>query len=174
MRKIALFLAAGLIAVPGIAQAAADPPCLSAREFTDLSTYALPTIIGATAQRCTTALGPDAFLKRSGAALAARYAGAKPAAWRGAKGAFLKLSGGDAANLLGALPDDKLQPLADALVEGLITQQVPLQRCRTIDAFVRLVSPLPPQSTAELIALTVGLGSQAGGARLGRIAICAA
>lgn len=173
MRKLATFIALGLIVLPGLVQAA-EPPCLTAREFTDLSTYALPSIIGATAQRCSAALGPEAFLKRSGASLSSRYAVAKPIAWPGAKLAFLKLSGNDAANLLRGLPDDKLQPLADALVEGLITQQVPTQRCRTIDAFIRLVSPLPPQNTAELIALTVGLGSQAGGGRVGRIAICAA
>lgn len=173
MRKIASLMAAGLIAMPGVAQAA-EPPCLTAREFTDLSTYALPSIITATAQRCSAALGPDAFLKRSGTSLSSRYAAAKPGAWRGAKVAFLKLSGGDAANLLRGLPDDKLQPLADALVEGLIAQQVPTQRCSAIDTFIRLVAPLPPQNTAELIALTVGLGSQAGGGRVGRIAICPA
>lgn len=173
MRKTLHSLALVLVALPGLAQAA-EPPCLTAREFTDLSTYALPSIIGATAQRCSAALGPEAFLRRSGASLSSRYASAKPGAWPGAKVAFLKLSGSDAANLLRGLPDDKLQPLADALVEGLITQQVPTQRCRTIDTFVRLVAPLPPQNTAELIALTVGLGSQAGGGRLGRIAICAA
>lgn len=173
MRTMLSLTAAALIALPGIARAA-EPPCLSAREFTDLSTYALPSIISATAQRCSATLSPDAFLKRSGTSLASRYASAKPGAWPGAKLAFLKLSGSDAANLLRGLPDDKLQPLADALVEGLITQQVPIQRCRTIDAFVRLVAPLPPQNTAELIALTVGLGSQAGGGRLGRIAICPA
>jgi hypothetical protein len=33
---------------------------------------------------------------------------------------------------------------------------------------------LPPQNTAELIALAVGLGSRSGGGKLGRIAICAA
>lgn len=173
MRKIARLIAVGLIALPGLARAA-EPPCLTAREFTDLSTYALPSIITATAQRCSAALGSDAFLKRSGATLSSRYALAKPAAWRGAKVAFLKLSGGDAANLLRSLPDDKLQPLADALVEGLIAQHVQTQRCGTIDAFVRLVAPLPPRNTAELIALTVGLGSQAGGGRVGKIAICAA
>lgn len=173
MRQIDSFLAAALIALPGLAQAA-EPPCLTAREFTDLSTYALPTIIGATTQRCSAMLGADAFLKRNGVSLSSRYAAAKPSAWPGAKLAFLKLSGADAASLLRGLPDDKLQPLADALVEGLITQQVPTQRCRTIDTFVRLVAPLPPQNTAELIALTVGLGAQAGGARVGKIALCAA
>lgn len=176
MRKLAFFLATALIAAPGIAQAA-EPPCLTAREFTDLSSYSLPSIITGTAQRCSATLGPDAFLKRSGATLASRFAAEKAAAWPGARAAFLKLSGGgnsDAANLLGSLPDDKLQPMADALVEGLIGQQIPVERCRTIDRAVRLLAPLPPRNFAELIALAAGLGSQAGGGRMGKISICAA
>lgn len=176
MRKPVQFLALALAAVPGVVQAA-EPPCLTAREFTDLSSYALPSIITGTAERCSAALGPSAFLKRDGSALAARYAAAKPAAWPGAKNAFLKLSGGtnsDAVNLFRSLPDDKLRPLVDTLVEGLIAQQVPAERCRTIDTAVRLLAPLPPQNTAELVALAVGLGSRGGGGKLGKLTICPA
>lgn len=176
MRKPVQMIALALAAAPGVAQAA-EPPCLTAREFTDLSSYALPSIITGTAERCSAALGPSAFLTRDGRALAARYAAAKPAAWPGAKSAFLKLSGGansDAAGLFKSLPDDKLRPMVDTLVEGLIAQQVPAERCRTIDTAVRLVAPLPPQNTAELIALAVGLGSRSGGGKLGKLTICPA
>lgn len=176
MRKPLNLLAVILIAAPGVAQAA-EPPCLTAREFTDLSSYSLPSIITGTTERCSAALGPEAFLKRSGNALASRYAAAKPAAWPGAKAAFIKLSGGansDAANLFRNLPDDKLQPMVDTLVEGLIAQQVPAERCRTIDAAVRLLAPLPPQNTAELIALAVGLGSRSGGGKVGKLNLCPA
>jgi hypothetical protein len=176
MRNLFLSMAIGVAVLPGIAQAA-EPPCLTAREFTDLSSYSLPSIITGTAQRCSATLPPEAFLKRSGSSLAARYAAAKPAAWPGAKFAFLKLSGGtnsDAAGLFKALPDEKLQPMVDALIEGLIAQQVPPERCRVIDSAVRLLAPLPPQNTAELIALAVGLGSRSGGGKLGKLAICPA
>lgn len=176
MRKPIQFMALALAAAPGVVQAA-EPQCLTAREFTDLSSYALPSIITGTAERCSAALGPNAFLKRDSRALAARYAAAKPAAWPGAKSAFLKLSGGansDAAGLFRALPDDKLQPMVDTLVEGLIAQQVPAERCRTIDTAIRLLAPLPPRNTAELIALAVGLGSRSGGGKLGKLAICPA
>ena len=176
MRKPFQSIALALIAVPGVVHAA-EPPCLTAREFTDLSSYALPSIITGTAQRCSATLGPGAFLKRDANALASRYGAAKPAAWPGAKQAFLKLSGGtnsDAANLFKALPDNKLQPMVDTLVEGLIAQQVPPERCRTIDTAIRLLAPLPPQNTAELIALAVGLGSRSGGGKLGKLTICPA
>jgi hypothetical protein len=176
MHRLLHVLALALAIAPGVAHAA-EPPCLTAREFTDLSSYALPSIITGTAQRCSAALGPEAFLKRGGHALAARYTAAKPAAWPGAKAAFVKLSGGIHADALGvfkALPDDKLQPMVDTLVEGLIAQQVPVERCRAIDTAVRLLAPLPAQNTAELIALAVGLGSRSGGGRLGQISICPA
>lgn len=174
MRHTPLFLAVALLVTPGLAGAATPATCLTAREFTDLSSYALPSVITGTAERCSAALGPEAYLKRSGPALAARYRAGKQAAWPGAKLAFLKLSGADAANLLRGLPDEKLQPLADALVEGLIGQQIPTERCRTVDTVIRLMAPLPPRNFAELIAVAAGLGSQAGGGRVGRIAICPA
>lgn len=176
MRAALKSIAFALVAAPVAAQAA-EPPCLTAREFTDLSSYALPSVITGTAERCSAALGPSAFLTRDGRALASRYAAAKPAAWPGAKSAFLKLSGGansDTAGLFRSLPDDKLRPMVDTLVEGLIAQQVPAERCRTIDTAVRLLAPLPPQNTAELIALAVGLGSRSGGGKLGKLTICSA
>jgi hypothetical protein len=176
MPRFVALLAAVAAVVPGIA-AAAEPPCLTAREFADLSQYALPSIITGTAQRCSAALPADAYLKRSGANLAARYAAGKPAAWPGAKAAFMKLSGGinsDAAGLFRSLSDDSLRPMVDALVEGMIGQQVQPDSCDTIDKAVRLLSPLPPQHTAELIALAVGLGSKAGGGKIGKIALCSA
>jgi hypothetical protein len=176
MRKLVNSIALAVLVLPGAVHAA-EPPCLTAREFTDLSSYALPSIITGTADRCAATLGPSAFLKRDGRTLATRYAAAKPAAWPGAKRAFLKLSGGansDTASLFGGMPDDKLRPMVDTLVEGLIAQQVPAERCRTIDAAVRLLAPLPPQNTAELIALAVGLGSRGGGGKLGKLTICPA
>jgi hypothetical protein len=176
MRKFIVSMAIGLTALPGLAQAA-EPPCLTSREFSDLSSYAMPSIITGTAERCSAALAPNAFLRRSGAALATRYAAAKPASWPGAKAAFIKLSGGmnaEAVGLFRALPDDKLQPMVDILVEGLIAQQIPPERCTTIDLAIEALAPLPPQNTAKLIALALGLGSTAGGARLGKIALCPA
>lgn len=176
MPRVLAVLAAVVAIMPGVA-AAAEPPCLTAREFTDLSHYALPSIITGTTQRCSAALPADAYLKRNGSALAARYAAGKPAAWPGAKQAFMKLSGGvnsEAAGLFQTLPDESLRPMVDALVEGMIGQQVKPDSCVTIDRAVRLLSPLPPQHTAELIALAAGLGSRTGGGKVGKISLCPA
>lgn len=174
MRRLALLAALAISAQPALA---AEPPCLTPGEFTALSTYALPSMITGTAQRCAASLPADAFLKRSGPALAQRYARIRPSAWANARPAVLKLAGstgGQTADLFKSMPDANLQQMADAFIEGLVTQRVPADRCGTIDRLVRLLSPLPPENTAELIGLTVGLSSRAGGGgRFGALKICA-
>lgn len=176
MRKLAAFAVAISAIIPGLAKAA-EPPCLTPAEFTAVSSYAMPAIIDGTVQRCGSSLSPDSFLRRKGPGLVQRYAVLKPRAWPGAKAAFLKVSasnGGDMANMLRSMPDTSLQPMLDAFVAGVVSQQLPLQRCGTVNRVVELLSPLPPESTAELIALATGLGAHAGHARIGMITICPA
>ena len=51
MRATLKAAALALAMVPGLAQAA-EPPCLSPREFAALANYALPSVITGTASRC--------------------------------------------------------------------------------------------------------------------------
>jgi hypothetical protein len=177
MRSTALLAPLALALAP-IAAQATEPPCLTATEFTALSSYALPSIITGTTERCAAALPADAWLRRNGGQLAARYAAGKPAAWPAAKAAFFKFGSSSAnpetANLLKSLPDSSLQPMVDALISGMIGQQLPADRCGAIDRLVRLLAPLPPENTAELIAVAAGLGAKTGRARLGKFSICPA
>jgi hypothetical protein len=180
MRRPIAFAAALLAATPGIASAA-EPPCLTPAEFTAVAGYTLPSIITGTAQRCATTLAPSAYLRTSGKDLAARYAGQKAKHWPGAKAAFLKLSAStnaDANKLFRDMPDASLQGILDATMEGMISGQVPLNRCATIDRLIGLLSPLPPENTAELIALAVGLGAKTDAntnrAKVGKLSICQA
>ncbi len=179
---LGVVMATTMALAPVLARAA-EPPCLTTAEFAALAGYALPSTINGAAQRCAAALPADAFLRSEAAALAARYGQAKPAAWPGAKGAFLKLSSGansDAARLLTLLPDDVLKPLVDAAVQAKVAEAMPPERCGVADRVLRLLAPLPPENTAELIALAVGLGAGSGGApaplvkagRLGKITLC--
>ena len=176
MRKIALALLSAALITPAMAQAA-EPPCLTAAEFTSLSSYALPSVIKGVAQQCSATLPADAFLRSKGDELSTRYARAKPGAWPGAKAAFLKMSNGtndQAAQLIRGLPDTTLQPMVDGLIEGMVSQQLRPQRCGTIDRLVRLLAPLPPENTAELIGLAAGLGSHTGTRKVGAISLCPA
>jgi len=177
MRTFALLATATLALAPVAAQAA-EPPCLTAAEFTAVSSYALPSIITGTTERCAGALPADAWLRRNGTQLSTRYAEAKPAAWPAAKAAFLKLGGSatnaEATNLLKSLPDASLQPMFDTVIAGMIGQQLPTERCGMVDRVVRLLAPLPPENTAELIAVLVGIGAKSGRAKVGSFSICPA
>lgn len=175
MRRFPAAAAVALTLAPTLAQAA-EPPCLAPGEFTALAEYALPSMINGTTQRCSSALGANAYLPRQGSQLAQRYAERRSAAWPGAKAAFLKLSAttnSDANNLIRTLPDASMQQMLASLMEGIVAQQVPLDRCTTIDRVIGLIAPLPAQNTAELIALAVGLGAKTGRAKVGAISICA-
>ena len=174
MRK-SMSLVAGLaLFIPGLARAA-EPPCLSPQEFSSLAGYALPSVIKGTSKRCAATLGPDAFLTANGSQLIQRYAARKDASWPGAKAAFQKLSASsnDKANkVLTDMPDDSLKTVLDVILEGMVSQEIPIKDCSTIDGFVRLLSPLPAENMAELIALTVGLASKGEKPKLGKISVC--
>ena len=174
MRTILL---AGALALAPAQALAATPPCLTPAEFASMARYALPSVITGAAERFAANLPATAYLKRSGAQLAGRYATGKVAAWPSAKAAFLKLStwtNADAGRLLQTLPDPSLQQMADGVLAGMVAQHLPVDRCAPVDRLVNLLSPLPPESTAELIVLGVGLGAKAGRAKVGKVSICEA
>jgi len=176
MRRTTLALAVALAALPGFARAA-EPPCLTAAEFTSLASYGLPSIIKGATERCAATLPAGAWLKQNGTQLSVRYAAAKPRAWPSAKLAFLKLGGSggkDAVDAFKSLPDATMQLMVDGLIEGMIGQQLPTDRCATVDRVVRLMAPLPPENTAELIALAAGLGARSGQAKTGKFSLCPA
>lgn len=162
----------GLLAcTPGVAAAATGPVCLTRTEATALLTYALPQAINGTTKRCTAVLPDKAFLRRHGSGLAARYATQKAKYWPNAKPAFMKALGPDAAGAIGNLPDETTRQLADTFVEGFVAQQIALKSCDKLDFAIDLLSPLPPENTAGLIALTMEMASAAE-PKLGKIALC--
>jgi hypothetical protein len=175
-RTLALAALAAIVSAPGIA-AAQTAPCLTPGEVTALSTYALPGAIGSAARTCAPTLPADAFLPTRGAEMATRYEPGKQRAWPAARAAFLKMSQStspEAAMLFATMPDDSLRPLADAALAGIVSSKLKPEACPTLDRALALLSPLPAENTAELIALAVGLGSKAGEARLGKFSICKA
>lgn len=172
MRALALTLSLLSLASSQAAMAA-DATCLTAREATAVASYALPSVIAGTSQRCSAVLGKDAYLSREGMKLSARYGPSKAAAWPAAKAAMLKVGGaGDMTDAVRKLPDATVQPLVDTLVTSMVVEQMPTDRCSSIDRALWLLSPLPPENTAELIALSLGIMAQGKNPRIGKIAIC--
>lgn len=174
MRPLATICAALLTTLPGVAHAA-QQPCLSPAEASSLAAYALPAAITGTAKRCTPSLPASAFLRTGGTALATRYAAQKAQAWPSAKAAFFKMSSArqdQSADLLKSLPDPSLQQMVDAIIEGMVAQQIPTENCGQIDRAIGLLAPLAPQSTAELMALALGLASKSGNVKNDLFSIC--
>lgn len=175
MRTFAIFGAAALATLPGLAQAAA--PCLTPAEASSLAAYALPAAISGTTKRCTPALPSGAFLPKGGRELAARYAARKAQNWPLAKAAFFKVGGAgkdQSSDLLRQLPDPSLQQMLDAIIEGMVAQEIPTARCGEIDRVIGLLAPLPAQNTADLIAVVMGLAGKSGKAQSDKFAICKA
>ncbi|VWX51599.1 hypothetical protein [Novosphingobium sp. 9U] len=175
MRNLAILCAAALATLPGVAQAAA--PCLTPAEASSLAAYALPAAISGTTKRCAPTLSPTAFLRRGGAELANRYGARKAQNWPMAKTAFFKIGGAgkdQSSELLRQLPDPSLQQMLDAIIEGMVAQEIPTEKCGDIDRIVGLLAPLPAQNTADLIAVVLGLAGKSGKAQTDKFSICKA
>ncbi|MFM5908537.1 MAG: hypothetical protein ACKOPO_13285 [Novosphingobium sp.] len=173
--RLAICLASLLSLASSQVAAAAQAPCLTPREATAVASYALPSVIAGTSQRCAATLGKDAYLTREGTKLSSRYAARKSAAWPEARAALLKVGGaGEVTETVRKLPDSAVQPLVDSLVTSLVVENMPTDRCSPVDRALWLLSPLPPENTAELIALSLGLLAQGQNPRIGKIAICKA
>ena len=176
MRVFTTISAMTLCLAPAFAEAATPAPCLTTGEFASLASYALPSVITGATQRCAASPVPGSWLGNNGTALAGRYSARKAGAWPAAKAAFLKISSGmdksEGAQLLRSMPDESLQPILDNLISGMVAQRLPVERCPAVDQLIRLLAPLPPENTSELIALAVGLGAKTGGTKVGTFAIC--
>lgn len=173
MRTLAILCATLLATVPGIA-AAAQQQCLTPAEASSLAAYALPAAITGTSKRCSPSLSSSAFLPRGGAELASRYSARKAQNWPAAKAAFFKIGGGkdESSAILKTLPDPSLQQMLDAIIEGMVAQQIPTEKCGQIDRVIGLLAPLPAQNTADLIAVVLGLAGKSGQAQTEKFSIC--
>ena len=173
MRTLAILGASLLAILPGAAQAAA--PCLTPAEASSLAAYALPAAINGTTKRCAPTLAPTSFLRQGGGELASRYAARKTQSWPAAKAAFFKIGGDgkdESTAMLRGLPDASLQQMLDAIIEGMVAQEIPTQRCGEIDRVVSLLAPLPAQNTADLIAVVLGIAGKSGKAQSDKFSIC--
>jgi hypothetical protein len=179
MRIPNLVATAILVTLPSLANAA-EAPCLTRQEFSGLASFVLPSVMEGAIERCRPYLDEGAYLTISGSKLVDRYEARKVQNWPVAKAAFLKISGetnGKANDLLKILPDDALQDMLDITFEGLASQEIPTDKCGTIDEFTRLLAPLPPENTWEIIRLVVSLAGKPekdskAKSPLGKLSIC--
>jgi len=147
----------------GEAAAAVQPAdCLSEREVASLVTYALPVVMDSTIKACRPQLSAEGYFAAQGPALVQRYGARKGSAWPEAKAALLKLGGKDARmkDMVASLSDEALQPFADGIVSQLVVKRIKPGQCKSIERATRLLSPLPPENTAELLTFVIILAEK--------------
>ncbi len=142
--------------------AAQEPACLSEREVASLVTYALPVVMDGAMKACRPVLSPEGYFATQGSSLVQRYAAHKSAAWPEAKAALIKLGGNDAKlkDVVSSLSDEALQPFAEGMVSALVTKGIKPGQCKAIERATRLLSPLPPENTAELVTFMLVLADK--------------
>jgi len=142
--------------------AAQNADCLSEREVTSLVSYALPVVMDSAIRTCRPQLSPQSYFATQGSTLVQRYAARKGTAWPEAKAALLKIGGKDdkMKDMVASLSDEALQPFADGLVSQLIAKGIKPDQCKSIERATRLISPLPPENTAELLTFIIVLAEK--------------
>ena len=155
MSRIRTVVWSAALASLGMAELAAaqEPACLTEREVTSLVTYALPVVMDSTMKACRPQLSPQGYFATQGSTLVQRYAARKSTAWPEARAALVKLGGNDAKmkDIVSSLSDEALQPFAEGMVSAIVTKGIKPSQCKAIERATRLLSPLPPENTAELV-----------------------
>ncbi|MFD1611922.1 hypothetical protein ACFSCW_08925 [Sphingomonas tabacisoli] len=132
--------------------AAAEQSCLTPPEAQALITSFLPDLILATRDGCRASLPADAFLVRSGEALAARYDGEAGRAWTAARPAMGKLIGEDA-KLFDKLDDQTTRKVIGAGVAAKMGGSVKAKDCETVSQVLEALEPLPPANMSRLLGI---------------------
>lgn len=163
LSKIVFAAASGLALMQ--AQAAQASQCVTEDEMSGIVGYALPSVLDGAMKSCKPHLSPTGYFATKGPDILARYAARKDANWPAAKAAFIKLGAEKDDKLtatLSALPDQALQPFAEAMVTEMVGAEIKPGQCVAIERGVRLLSPLPPENTAELVTFIVGMADKPG------------
>lgn len=174
-----LMLGAGLALAQGqLAHAAANAEgCLSESEVGALVGYALPSVLDGAMKACKPHLATNGFFATRGGEFVNHYAARKNANWPVAKSAFFKLGGAKNDKMgetINALPDNALQPFVEAMVSEMVGGEIKPDQCTAIERGVRILSPLPPENTAELITFVVVLADKPKAGKASSLPICKA
>ena len=177
-RLVPVIAAAATIALPtqAVAQAAASA-CLAPAEVRALTTFSMPSVLNGLIANCTAQVGARSFMATQGRGLVAAYAGGKDAAWPAARKAFFRLADGgkpsdkEMAAAVAKLPDSALQPFVEGMISSMIGAKLKPGQCVVADKLMRLLAPLPPENTSELVSTVIELAeadrkSGAGGLNL--------
>ena len=169
-------LIAAAVAIPAQA-AAAEAQCLAPAEVRALATFAMPSVLTGLIDHCAPEIGTSGFMSTQGRNLVASYAAHKDAAWPNARKAFFRLasSKGDsseATEMMAKMPDAALQPFVEGMIGGMIGSKLKPGQCAIADKMMRLLAPLPPENTSELLGTILELAGADKKSGPGGLAIC--
>lgn len=157
--------------------AAAEAQCLAPTEVRALATFAMPSVLTGLIDHCAPVVGTSGFMSTQGRNLVATYAAHKDAAWPVARKAFFRLaatkSGADeTTDMMAKMPDAALQPFVEGLIGGMIGSKLKPDQCTIADKMMRLLAPLPPENTSELLGTILELAEGDKKSGPGGLAIC--
>ena len=171
-------LLAAAVAMPAQAAAqAAEAQCLAPAEVRALATFAMPSVLTGLIDRCSPEVGASGFMTTQGRDLVASYAVHKESAWPTARKAFFRLAGSksdssEATDLMAKMPDAALQPFVEGMIGGMIGSKLKPGQCAIADKMMRLLAPLPPENTSELLGTILELAEGDKKSGPGGLAIC--
>jgi hypothetical protein len=169
--KLPSTLAALLIACVPAAQAQAAPPCMTPAEAQALIVSFMPDIIKGLRDVCKASLPADAFLTRSGEALAERYEPEARTAWTSGRAAAVKISGGE--DVFKRLDDETARKAFGAGIANEIAKDMKTKDCAMVDGVARALEPLPPANMSMLIGSIMEAVAADPKMRRGKLPICA-
>lgn len=136
------------------AKATDQTPCMTRPQLEALITYALPSVIEGVTEKCAGTLSADTYLRRSSAALAARYRVDSDRQWPLVRSAMNAMIGPK----LGDVGESVQKTLVSTVAGAAIVDSIATKDCGTINEVVELLSPLPSANVGRLTALLAVLG----------------
>lgn len=141
-------------AQPVAAQAQA---CVASEDLADATTYAMPLLYQAVNTKCSSSLSADGFFAEQGEAFVNRFTPYRDSAWPGAMRVLTTFSNAGKsddramAEMMAALPEEALRPFLDALIVQMVSQEVKIKDCATIEEGVSLLAPLPVENFGKIL-----------------------
>lgn len=158
-RKFVTALAAAATAALPVT-ASAQEACLTEQQVSAMIVYGVPLAMGGLEQSCGEVLSPDGFLATGAPEMVERYAAQSDVAWPDAFSAFLTFAGSDndeGASAMREMPEEALRPFLDALLTGMIANEVKPERCGNIERLLEVLAPLEPFEAGRLAAVIAAL-----------------
>ena len=155
---------AGALAAVAVmnSSAAFAQSCIKEQDVKAMTLYALPTIITAAQDKCTSTLSSQGFMATGAKQLAARYAARKDANWPAARKVLISMAsqgnGGMSANmsqLLEQMPPATVKELLDTMLYQKLGEEIQPDKCSTIEHGLEIAAPLEPDETASIFAFVL-------------------